>query len=98
MKLSKLAIALAAIALGVCLQPTIGWSTRHYSQVVSGTVTAAPSSSTIEVDHHSYQIKKNSAASKAYQTIYAGETVDVVMDGPPGGTTEVISIMKHPGS
>jgi hypothetical protein len=98
MKLGKLAIALAAIGLGVCLQPTIGWSTRHYSQVVTGTVTAVPSSSTIEVDHHSYQIKKNSAASKAFLTIYAGETVDVVMDGAPGNSTEVISVIKHPAS
>jgi hypothetical protein len=98
MKLGKLTLTVAAIALGLCLQPTTSWSSRHYSQVVSGTVTAAPTSDAIEVDHHSYQIKRNSAASKAFLGIFLGEVVDVVMDGPPNSTTEVISIIKHPGS
>ena len=31
-------------------------------------------------------------------TIFVGERVDVVMDGPPNSSTEVISIIKHPGS
>jgi len=98
MKLGKLTLALAAVALGVSLQPTLSWSSRHYTQVVSGTVTAAPTSDAIEVDHHSYQIKRNSAASQAVQGIYVGELVDVVMDGPPNSTTEAISIIKHTGS
>jgi hypothetical protein len=98
MKLGKLTLTVAAIALGLCLQPTVSWSTRHYSQVVTGTVTATLSSSTVEVDHQSYAIKKNSAAAKAFTTIFVGEKVDVVMDGPPNGASEVISIIKHPGS
>lgn len=97
MKLGKLTLV-AAIALGVSLQPTIGWSTRAYSQVVTGTVTAAPSSGTIEVDHRSYHVKPNSVAAKAIVSIYVGETVDMVMDGPPNGTSEVISIVQHTGS
>jgi hypothetical protein len=98
MKLGKLTLAVAAIALGVSLQPTLGWSSRAYSQVVTGTVTASPSSGTIEVDHHTYQVRPNSAASKAMVSIYVGETVDMVMDGPPNGTAQIISIMQHPGS
>jgi hypothetical protein len=98
MKLGKSTLAVAAIALGLCLQPTISWSSRHYSQVVTGTVTAPLSSSTVEVDHVSHAIRKNSAASKAYLTIFSGERVDVVMDGPPNSTAEVITIIKHPGS
>jgi hypothetical protein len=98
MKLRKLTLTVAAIAVGLCLQPTLGWSTRHYSQVVTGTVTATLSSGTIEVDHQSYAIKKNSAASKAFMTIYVGERVDVVMDGLPNSPNEVVSIIKHPGS
>lgn len=98
MKLGKLTLTVAAIALGVSLQPTIGWSSRAYSQVVTGTVTAAPSSSTIEIDHHSYPVKPNSAAAQAMVSIYVGETVDMVLDGPPGGTSEVISIMQHSGA
>ena len=98
MKLGKLTLTVAAIALGVFLQPTLGWSSRAYSQVVTGTVTAAPSSGTIEIDHHSYKVKPNSAAAKAMISIYVGENVDMVMDGPPNGTSEVISIMQHFGS
>ncbi|HXO57825.1 MAG TPA: hypothetical protein VN866_14980 [Mycobacterium sp.] len=55
------------------------------------------SSGTIEVDHHSYQVKANSAAAKALSSFYVGEKVDMVMDGPPGGTA-VISIAQHQGS
>ncbi len=98
MKLGKPLLVVASIALGVFLQPTPGWSSRAYSQVVTGTVTASPSSGTIEIDHHLYQVKPNSAASKAMVSIYIGEAVDVVMDGPPNGTAEVISIMQHTGS
>jgi hypothetical protein len=98
MKLGKLSLALAAIALGVSLQPTQSWSSRAYSQVVTGTVTASPSSGTIEVDHHSYQVKPNSAAAKAMVSIYVGEAVDMVMDGPPNGVSQIISIMQHQGS
>jgi hypothetical protein len=98
MKFGKLTFTVAAIAVGLCLQPSTSWSTRHYSQVVTGTVTAPLSSGTIEVDHQSHPIKKNSAASKAYLTIFVGERVDVVMDGLPNSSTEVISIIKHPES
>jgi hypothetical protein len=97
MKSGKLAVAIAAIALGVCLQPTIGWCTRAYSPVVTGVVTAT-SSGTIEIDHHSYHVKANSAAAKAMISIYVGETVEVLMDGPPNGAVEVISITPHAGS
>ncbi|MEO7208972.1 MAG: hypothetical protein ABI356_03405 [Steroidobacteraceae bacterium] len=98
MKSVKLKFAGSVIALGLFLQPTVSWSSRAYNQVVTGTVTASPSSGTIEVDHHTYQVTPNSAAAKAMVSIYVGETVDMVMDGPPNGTSEVISIMQHPGS
>lgn len=98
MKSVKLKLAGSVIALGLLLQPTVGWSSRAYNPVVTGTVTAAPSSGTIEIDHHSYAVKANSAAAKALLSVYVGEVVDMVMDGPPNGTSEVISIMQHPGS
>ena len=96
MKLRKLGLAIGAVALGLCLQPNIGWTTRVYAAVITGTVTAV-SSGTIDVDHHSYQVKANSAAAKALSSFYVGEKVDMVMDGPPGGTA-VISIAQHLGS
>ncbi len=98
MKSVILKFAGCVIALGLFLQPTVSWSSRAYTQVVTGTVTAAPSSSTIEIDHHSYAVKPNSAAAKAMVSIYVGEMVDMVMDGPPNGTSEVISIMQHTAS
>lgn len=98
MKLGKLALTVCAVALGLYMQPNIGWSTRAYAPVVTGTVTARPYGGTIEVDHHSYHVKANSSAALALSSFYVGETVDMVVDGPPGGTVEVISIVQHKGS
>ena len=97
MKLGKLTLALSAIALWLCLQPSIGWSTRAYAPPITGTVTAAPTSSSIEVDHHTYPVKAGSAAAKVLATLFVGETIDVVLDGPPGATPEVINITVHQG-
>ena len=97
MKLSKLGLAISAAALGLCLQPNIGWSTRAYAPPITGTVTAAPSSGTIEVDHHSYHVKSGSTAAKVLGSLYVGETVDMIVDGPPGGAVEVIMITQHKG-
>jgi hypothetical protein len=58
-------------------------------------VTAAPSSGTIEVDHRSYHIKAGSTAATVLSSLYLGETVDMIVDGPPGGAVEVIMITQH---
>jgi hypothetical protein len=98
MKLAKLKLTIGAVALGLSLQPNIGWTTRMLDPPITGTVTAAPSSGTIEVDHRSYHVQANSAAAKVLSSIYVGETIDMIVDGPPGGIVEVISIVLHPGS
>jgi hypothetical protein len=95
MKLAKPALTISAVALGFCLQPSIGWSTRAYAPPITGTVTAAPSSGTIEVDHRSYHIKAGSTAATVLSSLYLGETVDMIVDGPPGGAVEVIMITQH---
>jgi len=98
MKLGKLGLTITAVACGLCLQPSIGWSSRHYPPPITGTVTAAPSSGTIEVDQHSYHVRPNSAAAAALSSIYVGETVDIVVDGTPNSSTaEVVSIVQHTG-
>jgi hypothetical protein len=97
MKQAKLKLT-AAIAAALFLQPNIGWSTRHYAPMTTGTITAAPSSGTIEIDHHTYRVRPNSTAAKALVSLYVGEIVDIVTDGPPGAAVEVIMITQHQGS
>lgn len=98
MKLGNLKFAIGVAAFGLCLQPNVGWSTRAYSPAITGTVTASPSNGTIEVNHVSYHVQANSGAAKALSSIYVGEQVDILVDGPPGGAVEVISIVQHQGS
>lgn len=95
MKLTKLTSTIGAFALGLCLQPSTGWSTRAYAPPITGTVTAQPTSGAIEIDHRSYPIKVGSDAAKVLASLYVGETVDIVVDGPPGSTAEVIRITQH---
>jgi hypothetical protein len=95
MKLSKLALAISAVALGLCLQPNTGWTTRAFAPAITGTVTASPSSGIIEIDHRSYHVKSGSTAATVLSSLYVGEVVDMIVDGPPGGTVEVIMITQH---
>lgn len=97
MKLAKLKSLIGALALGLCLQPTVGWSSRAVTPPITGTVTAAPANGSIEVDQRTYQVKADSDAAKTLSSLYVGETVDIVLDGPPSAL-EVISIKQHPGS
>lgn len=99
MTLVKSALVAAAAALVFCLGPNVGWSTRAYGDAVTGEVTAAPMNGVIEVAHRSYHIKSNSAAEKDALNFYAGQTVDVVLDGPAGSSdSQVIAIAVHTGS
>jgi hypothetical protein len=98
MKLVKLKLATSVVVLGLFLHPTVGWSTRAYAALITGSVTAAPSNGTIEVDHHTYQVQANSSAAKVLSSLYVGEAVDMVLDGPPGTTPVVISIKQHSGT
>jgi hypothetical protein len=98
MKLGKLGLTITAVACALCLQPSIGWSSRLLAPPITGTVTAAPSSGTIEIDQHSYHVRAGSAAAAALSSIYVGEIVDIVVDGPPNSNSaEVTSIVQHRG-
>ena len=98
MKLSKLSIVVSAIAIAFFIGPNVGRSAIAFSPMISGEVTASPSSGTIEIDHRSYHVKANSAAAKALNNFYAGLTVDIILDGPvSSSTSEVISIVRHSG-
>ena len=65
MKPGKIGLAAAALAVVFGLSPSIGWSTRAFGAMVSGEVTSAPLNGQIEIAHHLYHVKPNSAADKA---------------------------------
>jgi hypothetical protein len=95
----RIGVLLTALAVVFCLGPSAAWCTRAYGDLISGEVTAAPLSGEIEIAHHVYHIKAKSAADKALSSIYAGEMVDAVLDGPAASSaSQVISITPHAGS
>jgi hypothetical protein len=99
MKLAKLGYGLSAIVLSLSLMPSTSWSSRAYAPAITGTITAAPASGSIEVDRHTYHVKANSAAAKVLGTLHLGDVVDMIIDGPANAPNpEVISIMRHAGS
>jgi hypothetical protein len=99
MKPGKIGLAATALAVVFCLRPNIGWTTRAFGAMISGEVTSAPLNGQIEIAHHMYHVKAKSAADKALTSFYAGQTVDVVLDGPAGrSTSQIISIIVHSGS
>jgi hypothetical protein len=101
MKISRLSFALGMVAVALLLQPSQSWSARAYTATLSGTITAQPSSTggTIEIDKRIYHVKAGTAAAKLLSSLYVGEVIDVILDGPPNGASkEIISIQKHAGS
>jgi hypothetical protein len=98
-KLGKFGPSLAALTLALCVLPNVSWSTHMVGELVSGTVTAAPAGGQIEVSHHTYHVKANSPADKVFRNFSAGQTVDMVLDGPANSVkSEVVSIMVHSGT
>lgn len=99
MKPGKFVVMISAVALAFALVPNVGWSTRAYGPMITGEVTAAPSNGTIEIAHHLYHIKANSAADKVLNSIHAGQNVDIILDGPQSSSaSEVVAITQHAGT
>jgi hypothetical protein len=99
MKPGKIGLAAAALAMVFCLRANVGWTTRAFGDMVTGEVTSAPLNGQIEIAHHLYHVKPKSAADKALSSFYAGQTVDVVLDGPASNSgSQIISIATHSGS
>jgi hypothetical protein len=96
-KSPKFNLAAGTVALALLLSPAVGWSTRVTGgTVVSGEVTAAPSSSEIEVEHRSYHIRAESAAQKAALKFSVGDKVDLVLTGAAGdSSSQVVAIAAH---
>ena len=70
-----------------------------FTSVVTGTVTAPPTRTDIEVDHQVYHFKPDSPAGKQAHTVDVGQVVDVVLD-PTADTTSpmVVSVTAHQGT
>jgi hypothetical protein len=99
MKPGKIGLAAAALAVVFALSPSIGWSSRAFGAMITGEVTSAPLNGQIEIAHHLYHVKAKSAADKALTSFYAGQNVDVVLDGPANSSTsQIVSIVVHSGS
>jgi hypothetical protein len=99
MKSGKIGLGAAALAVAIGLSPSIGWSSRPFGAMITGEVTSAPLNGEIEIAHHLYHVKAKSAADKALTSFYAGQNVDVVLDGPANSSgSQIVSIVVHSGS
>jgi hypothetical protein len=99
MKPGKIGFAAAALAMVFCLRPDVGCATRAFGDIITGEVTSAPLNGQIEIAHHLYHVKPKSAADKALSSFYAGQNVDVVLDGPASNSSsQIISIVTHSGA
>ena len=99
MRLGNRSIVTAALVMTLTCAPMIGWATRAVGSIITGPITAAPSSARIEIAHHVYAIQTNSPAAKSANTFYLGQVVDVTLSRPAAnGQPEVVAIAVHQGS
>lgn len=99
MKLGKLWLISGACTIALSVYCNASWATRAIGALVTGEITASPSSSQIEVAHQVYHIQANSPAAKAARSFYLGQVVDLVLDRPGiNRAPEVVSIAAHPAS
>jgi hypothetical protein len=98
MKLRKLSLVAAAVAVMLCLQSASVWATRAVGATVTGQITASPSPTQIEIAHHVYRIQPNSPAANAARSFFLGQTVDAMLSNPGvNSEPEVVSLVLHPG-
>jgi hypothetical protein len=71
----------------------------HASRVpdlVTGKVTALPGGAQLVVNGKTYYLRLDGNALEELQSVHVGDTVDLVLDGPPqGSTTKVVAINEH---
>jgi hypothetical protein len=97
MKLSKLSLIAATVAIALCLQSASVWATRAVGVTVTGQITASPSPTQIEIAHHVYPIQPNSPAANAARSFFLGQTVDAVFSAPGiNAEPQVVSLALHP--
>jgi hypothetical protein len=95
MKLGKAGLIVGAMVATLGLQPD-AWATRAVGSVVTGEISASPSTTQIEIAHHVYRIKAGSQAAATARSLSLGELVDATLDRPPvNGEAEVVALAPH---
>lgn len=98
MKLGKLSLIATTAVVMLCLQSTSVWAIRALGVTVTGSITASPSPTQIEIDHHLYPIQPNSQAAQSARSFFLGQTVDAILSNPGvNSEPEVVSLILHPG-
>jgi hypothetical protein len=99
MKQHQVRSAVVALCGCIALMSAPAWATRAVAGIVTGQVTAVPSSTQIEVDHQKYFIEKNTPAAKGYMNFHSGDSVDLTLEQHPANNAPtVVAIVKHAGS
>lgn len=84
------AVAAAALAFG--LEPGTALANRPVYNI-TGQITTPPVNETITVNGQTYQIAAGSQADTQQNQVVQGETVQLILDGPPdSSTTHVVAI------
>lgn len=84
--------AITAAALGFALEPGTALANKPaYS--ISGAVTTPPVGQQITVNGQTYQIQPGSSAAQQVNQVVEGESVELILNGPPGSSSsEVVAI------
>jgi hypothetical protein len=92
-----LSCLLVAPALIAGMSPDRALGAHALSQPIVGQITASPSSTEIEVNHHPYHIKAHSPAEDASRALSVGQKVSLILDGPASDAkSNVIGISTAP--
>ncbi|MGD0501948.1 MAG: hypothetical protein ABSD02_04355 [Steroidobacteraceae bacterium] len=96
---SLLSCLLIAPALIAGMSPDRAFGSHALAQPIVGQITASPTSTEIEVNHHPYHIKAHSPAEKTSPTLNVGQKVSLILDGPSGDAkSNVIGISNAPST
>jgi hypothetical protein len=99
LKFGLLSLVPTALVLILGLTPDPASSSRVIAAPIVGQITASPSSTEIEVDHHPYHIKAHSPAEKTSPTLNVGQRVSLILDGASGDPkSSVIGISTQPAT
>jgi hypothetical protein len=90
-------VALGVLALGASAEPAR--ASMPVQPQVTGQVSAVDGVTAVHINGTTYLIAPNSPAAQTIRSVAPGQTIGLVLNGPPGlGTSEVVSIVSAAGS